>query len=68
MKKKDYIGRIIEKRYVDKNTGEVTSYTFQIKKIKDNNCVDKYGTIVCNVSEIDKELEIGNDYVTISLI
>ena len=68
MKKKDYIGHIIEKRYVDKNTGEVTSYTFQIKKIKDNNYVDKYGTIVCNVSEIDKELEIGNDYVTISLI
>lgn len=52
MKSKDYIGKIVEFRVVGSD-GIVSTSSYIIKKVKNNQLFDKSGEVICNVEELD---------------
>ena len=56
MKSKDYIGKIVEFRVVGSD-GIVSTSSYIIKKVKNNQLFDKSGEVICNVEELDTSVE-----------
>lgn len=62
MKSKDYIGKIVEFRVVGSD-GIVSTSSYIIKKVKNNQLFDKSGEVICNVEELDISVEAkGSTY------
>lgn len=62
MKSKDYIGKIVEFRVVGSD-GIVSTSSYIIKKVKNNQLFDKSGDIICNIDELDTSVEAkGSTY------
>lgn len=62
MKSKDYIGKIVEFRVVGAD-GIVSTSSYIIKKVKNNQLFDKSGEVICNVEELDISVEAkGSTY------
>ena len=62
MKSKDYIGKIVEFRVVGSD-GIVSTSSYIIKKVKNNQLFDKSGEVICNVEELDTSVEAkGSTY------
>ena len=62
MKSKDYIGKIVEFRVVGSD-GIVSTSSYIIKKVKNNQLFDKSGEVICNVEERDTSVEAkGSTY------
>lgn len=62
MKSKDYIGKIVEFRVVGSD-GIVSSSSYIVKKMKNNQLFDKNGDVICNVDELNTTVEAkGSTY------
>ena len=68
MKKKDYVGRFVEQRYVNNETGEVSTSTYQIKKVVNGFLFDKHNIEICTISDIGIDIEKFGYTITTTLI
>ena len=67
MKSKDYIGKIVEFRVVDSD-GIVSTSSYIIKKVKNNQLFDKSGEVICNVEELDTSVEAKDSTYSYTLL
>lgn len=62
MKSKDYIGKMVEFRVVGSD-GIVSTSSYIVKKMKNNQLFDKDGDVICNVDELNTVVEAkGSTY------
>ena len=67
MKSKDYIGKIVEFRVVGSD-GIVSTSSYIIKKVKNNQLFDKSGEVICNVEELDTYIEAKDSTYSYTLL
>ena len=67
MKSKDYIGKIVEFRVVCSD-GIVSTSSYIIKKVKNNQLFDKSGEVICNVEELDTSVEAKDSTYSYTLL
>ena len=68
MKKKDYIGRLVEIKSVNTKTGVLYTETYRIKKIKDKNIISEDGMVICTIDNVNTTQTNLEYEITISLI
>lgn len=67
MKAKDFIGKIVEFRVVGAD-GIVSTSSYMIKKVKNNQLLDKTGDVICNIDEIDMTVESNGSTYSYTLL
>lgn len=67
MKSKDYIGKIVEFRVVGSD-GIVSTSSYIVKKVKNNQLLDKSGDIICNVEELNTSIEVKDSTYSYTLL
>ena len=67
MKSKDYIGKIVEFRVVGSD-GIVSTSSYIIKKVKNNQLFDKSGDVICNIDELDTSVEAKGSIYSYTLL
>lgn len=67
MKAKDFVGKIVEFRVVGAD-GIVSTASYMVKKVKNNQLFDKTGDVICNIDEIDMTVESNGSTYSYTLL